>query len=147
MARPPKPLAPPRATAASSRAPRAAEASEAAAGPPPAVGAAARADRDGSRTPPPVGHIGRLAHIPRAGFRSLPSVWNSEGRLNADDWIIDCVELGADGALLLRFISRTPEGDTAAGPPRLRVLSLSTSLLDAAVAVRLRPGGVIEPPR
>lgn len=67
--------------------------------------------------------------------------------MNADDWIIDCVELGADGALLLRFISRTPEGDTAAGPPRLRVLSLSTSLLDAAVAVRLRPGGVIEPPR
>lgn len=64
-----------------------------------------------------------------------------------DDWRIDCVELSADGALLLRLISRTPEGDAAAGPPRLRVLSLSASLLDVAVAVRLRPGGVIGPLR
>lgn len=42
-------------------------------------------------------------------------------------------------------MSRTAGGDVAAGPARLRVLSISAHLQDAAVAIRLRLGGVIGP--
>lgn len=101
----------------------------------------AASDRAGSRTPP----IGRIERVPNASFRQLPGVWNAEGRLNAADWVIDNVQLDGSGTLLLRFVLRTPEGNASAGPPRLRVLSITAAFVDAAIAVRLRPGTVVGP--
>lgn len=116
---------------------RAAE-SAAAAGP---AQEATAPERSGSRTPP----IGRIARVPNSSFRQLPGVWDATGRLNPEDWAVDNIQVDGAGNLTCRFISRTPEGDASAGPPRLRVLSITETLVDAAIAVRLRPGSVVGP--
>lgn len=98
-------------------------------------------ERTGSRTP----LVGRIARVPNSSFRQLPRVWDATGRLNPEDWAVDNVHLDGAGNLTFRFVSRTLEGDTSAGQPRLRVLSVTATLVDAEIAVRLRPGSVVGP--
>lgn len=69
----------------------------------------------------------------------MPGLFDAFGRVGPSVWRVDHIELDRDGVFRLRFSSRVAEGDTAAGPARLRILVATATLIRARVAVCLRP--------